>query len=236
MENKSSRSSPLREAGGTLADILENTKMKIEDQFDYFKKQTGIQIPQNVVENYLNNKNNNSEFIRLFKYQVDSVEKGHYPELSILISEKFAKEILTLIHEYSYSERITNLFQEIFDYNNYNKELKIETNIEEFVIEEILYSVIDYNYIENKFKFPLIQKAYENIGSKTEELKVILILWTHCGGEGGIIVRGRNIGFDSGYAHGDFSVVNFKDKKYEYSGFLFEEDEKIHKPILEKNL
>lgn len=208
--------------------------MKIEEQFDYFKKKTGIQIPQNVIENYLSDKNNNSQFIRLFKDQVDSIEKGYNPILLILISPKFAKEILTLIYEYSFEDRTTTLFQEIFDYNNYSKELKIDTNIEDFVIEEILYSVIDYNYIENKFKFPLIQKAFENIESNAEEIKVILILWGHCGGEGGLIVRGKNTGFDSGYAHEDSSVVEFRGKKYEYRGFLFEEYEKIHKPILEK--
>ena len=209
--------------------------MNIEEKFDYFKKKTGIQIPQNVVENYLSGKNNNSEFIRLFKHHFDSLEKDYDPELSILISPKFAKEILTLIHEYSYEKRISTLFQEIFDYNNYGKELNIETNIEDFVIEEILYAVIDYNYIENKFKFPLIQKAFENINSNTEEIKVILILWTHCGGEGGLIVRGKNTGFDSGYSHGETLELDFKGKKYEYKGFVFEDIEKIHKPILEKN-
>jgi len=208
--------------------------MKIEEQFDYFKKQTGIQIPPNVLENYLSDKNNNSEFIRLFKSQVDSLEKNYKPELSILISPKFAIEILTLIHEYSYEDRITTLFHEICNYNNYSTELKIETSIEDFVIEETLYAVIDYDYIENKFKFPLIQKAFENINSNTEEIKVILILWSHCDGEGGLIVRGKNTGFDSGYAHGDSSEVEFRGKKYDYKGFQFEEHEKIHKPILER--
>lgn len=210
--------------------------MNTNELFDYFKKETGIQIPQNVVENYLSGKYDNSEFIRLFKHQVDSIEIGSYPELGILISPKFAKEILTLVHEYSFEERTTTLFQEILDHNNYGKELKIETSLEDFVIEEILYAIIDYNYIENKFKFPLIQKAYENINSKIEELKVVLILWGHCGGEGGLIVRGKNIGFDTGYSHGESSEVEFRGKKYEYKGFLFEEHEKIHKPILEKNL
>ena len=34
--------------------------MNIRELFDYFKKGTGIQIPQNVVENYLSGKYDNS--------------------------------------------------------------------------------------------------------------------------------------------------------------------------------
>lgn len=210
--------------------------MNVKELFNYFTRETGIQIPQNVMDIYSNGNNNNSEFIRLFKDTVVSLEKGYQPQLSILISPQFAIEILTLIHEYSYQERITTLFQEICSYNNYNKELINNVkNIEDFVIEEILYIVIDYNYKENKFKFPLIQKAFENINSNIEEIKVLLILWAHCGGEGGLIVRGKNTGFDAGYVHGETKEIDFKGKKYEYDGFVFEEHERIHKLITEKN-
>lgn len=185
------------------------------------------------MENYSLDKHNDSEFIRLFKYQIDNLEKGHSTDLNVLVSEKFAKEILRVIYEYSYEERITILFQQVFNYYNYGKELKFDTSIEDFVIEEILHSTSDYNYKENKFKFPLTQKAYENINSNLEELKVVLVLWSHCGGEGGLIIRGRNIGFDTGYTFGEYSTVEFNGKFYEYEGFLFEEHEKIHKPILE---
>jgi hypothetical protein len=216
------------------ADIPEKDRtMKIEEQFDYFEKQTGIEIPINIRECYLGDRNTNSEFIRLFKYEVDTAEKGYHPDLGVLISSKFAKEILKLIYEYSCEDRTTTLLQHVFDYNNYGSQIKIEPNTEDFVVEEIFCAVSDYNYIENKFKFPLIQKAFENIGSNTEEIKVILILWSHCGGEGGIIVRGKNTGFDSGYTHIDFSEVEFEGKKYGYQGFSLEEHEKPHRPILE---
>ena len=205
----------------------------IKELFNYFEKQTKIQIPQNVQEYYLNGDNYNSQFIRLFKSQIDSVKRGDYPYLSVLISEKLAKEILKLVYEFSYDERITTLFQKVLNYNNYKKDIKFDTSVEDFVIEEILYSTIDYNYKEDKFDFPLIQKAYENINSNHQELKVVLILWADCGGEGAIIVRGKNTGYDTGYPHSESTEIVFNEKTYEYRGFLFENYEKLHKPIIE---
>ncbi|REH00851.1 hypothetical protein [Flavobacterium aquicola] len=209
--------------------------MNTRESFNYFTSQTGIQIPQNVLNIYSNGDTDNSEFIRLFKPQIDSIKKGYNPELRVLISENFAKEILTLIHEYSYEERITTLYKEIFNNKNYGKELKLDTNMDKIVIEEVLYSVTDYNYKENTFKFPLIQKAYKKINSNPEEIKVFLVLWCDCGGEGGLIVRGKNIGCDTGYTHSDSSEIEFNGKIYEYDGYLFEKHEKLHKAILSKS-
>lgn len=208
--------------------------MNTKESFNYFTHQTGIQIPQNVLKDYSNGDNDDSPFIRLFKAQIDSIKKGHNPELKVLISENFAREILTLIFEFSYKERTSILFKEIFEYNSYGDKMKFDTSIEDFVIEEILYSIIDYNYKENRFKFPMIQKAYEKINSNPEELKVFLVLWCDCGGEGGLIVRGKNIGCDTGYTHSKSSEIEFNGKIYEYEGYLFEEHEKLHKPILSK--
>lgn len=205
----------------------------IKKLFDYFTDQTGIQVPENVLQTYLNGKNNNSEFLRLFKFQIDSLEQGSAPDLRVLISEKFANEILTLIHKYPYEKRTTVLFQEVYDYQYKGREIKIEPDVGDFVIEEILYNVIDYNYRENRFDFALVQEAYQNLGSDPEEMKVVLILWSHCGGEGGLIVRGKNVGYNTGYTHGESSEIEFNTKKYEYDGFLFEENERLHKPISE---
>lgn len=47
----------------------------MNNKFEYFAEKTGIEIPQNVLNHYLNGKNSNSEFIRLFKSQIDDVEK-----------------------------------------------------------------------------------------------------------------------------------------------------------------
>lgn len=94
------------------------------------------------------------------------------PDLSILVSENFAKEILKLIYEFSYEQRITILFKDICQYNNHEENIKFDTSMEDFVIEEILYTVFDYSYKENQFKFPLVQKAYETIGSNTEEIRL----------------------------------------------------------------
>jgi len=210
-------------------------KQMMNNKFEYFAERTGIEIPQNVLNHYLNGKNSNSEFVRLFKSQIDDVEKTLNPDLSILVSENFAKEILKLIYEFSYEERTTILFKDICHYNNYEENIKFDTSIEDFVIEEILYTVVDYSYKENKFKFPLVQKAYETIGSNTEEIKVVLVLWAHCGGQGGIIIRGKNIGFDSFCVHTDYSEVEFNGKNYSYKGFPSKEYERLHKPILENH-
>lgn len=203
----------------------------MNNKFEYFKEKTGIEIPQNIVKHYLNRKNSDSEFMRLFKSQIDDVEKGLNPDLYILVSENFAKEILKLIYEYSYDERVTILFKNICDYNNYGKNIKFDTAIEVFVIEEILYTVNDYDFKQNQFKFPLIQKAYENIALNTEEIKVILLLWGHCGGKGGVIVRGKNIGYDSFCVHTDYSEVEYNGNFYSYQGFPPEEYETLHTPV-----
>lgn len=200
------------------------------NKFEYFRERTGIEIPQNILKHYSNNKNINSEFIRLFTSQLDSLEQGVTPDLSILISEKFAQRILNEIFKFSLEERISALYDKLCEHHNYKKEL-ISENTEDFIVEEILYTVIDYNYKENRFEFPLIQKAYETFGSNTEEIKVVLVLYGHCGGEGGIIVRGKNIGYDTGYTHSDESEIEYKGKKYLYRGFSFEDYEKLHQPI-----
>jgi hypothetical protein len=202
----------------------------MEELFNYYTSQTGIIIPQNVQKYYLNY-DGNSRFLEFLKSQIDSTKKGYYPELLVLISEKFAKEILTLIFKFPYEERITDLFKIVCEYNKYGKDIIIERSIEDFVIEEILYSVIDYNYKENKFGFPLIQKAYKNINFNSEEVKIILRLWIDCGGEGGLIIRGKNVGCDTVYSHNEDSKIKFNGKIYEYKGFFFEEYEKSHKPF-----
>jgi hypothetical protein len=207
----------------------------IKRLFKYFTDQSGIQIPKNVLQIYLSGKNNNSEFFRLFKSHIDSLKRGSVPDLSVLISEKFVNEILTLIHKYPYENRTTILFQEVYDYQYKGREIEIGKDVEDFVIEEILYSVNDYNYKENRFDFPLVQEAYQNLGSDTEQMKVVLLLWGHCGGEGGLIVRGKNVGYDTGYTHDESSQIEFNRKIYEYKGFLFEKHEELHKPIPENS-
>lgn len=209
--------------------------MKIEELFNYFTEQTEIQIPQNIKENYLNDRNNNSEFVRLFKSNFDSIKKDNYPDLRILISERFAIEILKLIYNYPKQERYNILFQELEMYDIFYKGKKMANNLdsEKLLIEEILFYVSHYDYRKNQFKFPLIQRAYKNLDSNPDEMKVILILYASCGGEGGIIVRGKNLGYDSGYAYHESSEIEFNDEVFEYDGYSSEKQERIHKPILE---
>lgn len=201
------------------------SKISIRKMANFFYEKTGIEIPEKIISLYSLHRNKEFDFLRLFEAQYEDVKNGLSPYLSILISEEFAKEILNLIYEYSYEERVTILFQEICNYNK-EKKINIESNIEDFVLEEILFSVNDYNYIENKFDFFLIQKAYENIGSDFNKMKVILILFGDCGGEGGIIVRGKNRGFSSNYTHGEFSEIEYGGNKVKYLGYLFEQYEK----------
>ncbi len=197
--------------------------------FRYFKKKTGIEMPQNILSLYKNNKNSNSEFIRLFGSHVNSMKKNNQPELRVRISEEFAMEILKLIHEYPLEERVNSLLQEIYDLYYEGRKISIDTSEEKCVAEEILYWVEDYNSKENRFSFPLIQRAYENLGSNPQNINLILILWAHCGGEGGIVVRGKNIGYDAGYTHGESSEIEFNGKTFEYEGYLSENLEKPHR-------
>lgn len=211
---------------------MENT----EKLFDFFHKNTSIEIPKNIVKFYEKNQNQNSQFIRLFECQVESINKGNKPDLSILISEKFVLEILKIIEEIPVQERLNILFKKLEMYDNsFYKGKKMTPSLDsiKLIIEEILFYLNDYDYKENKFKFPLIQKAYENLKLDYNEMKLILILSADCGGEGGIIVRGRNVGFDSGYPHSEFSEIEFNGEIIQYRGYFFEKHERSHIPVIE---
>jgi hypothetical protein len=208
----------------------------MEETFNYFTHHTGIELPKNILKNYSKGKNNKSEFVRLFKSNVDSIKKGSSATLSVLISEKFVLEILKIIDRIPKQVRYNILFEklEMYDKSFYNKKRMIPSlDSEKLIIEEVLCYLNDYDFKANRFKFPLIQEAYENLNSNYNEMKVILILYGDCGGEGGIIVRGKNVGFDSGYPHGESSEIKFNGEIIEYDGYFFENHERLHKPIIE---
>jgi|SRR5690554_2138534 len=222
--------------------------MNIKESFEYFYNKTEIEIPKEIQDYYLEEKNNNSSFVRLFKSQIETLKDGYQPTLSVLISETFAREILKLVYEIPKDVRMDVLFKQISNHsfngikNIYLKNNQLysastnevfEEDTEEFILNEIFFSVKDYDFRDNKFNFSLVQSAYEKLSHNDVNIKVILILWGDCGGEGGIIVRGKNIGFNSSYPHNEYNEIHFNGKKYEYPGFLFEEYEKKHKPFLE---
>ena len=220
----------------------------INHMANFFAQQTGIEIPKDVLKFYAlhEKKDIDFEFIRLFKYQYESCKNGQKPYLSVLISEAFALEILKLIYAIPNEERMEVLFNKISNhsFNGINKKIYFENNklysgidhnpieddIEEFILDEIFYSVNDYDYAKNEFNFHLIQTAYENLQSDCENIKVILILYADCGGEGGIIVRGKHLGYSAGYAHIDESYIVFNEKRIAYRGFI---QEKYESPYID---
>lgn len=208
----------------------------LKSQFELFTRHTGIDIPKNVINCYLG-KYGNYEFIRLFKANFDSIEKDYYPELRVLISEKFVLEILKVIYSFPKEEIYNTLFSNLEMYNSFYEGKKMTNSLdsEKLLIEELLYFINDYDYRKNQFKFPLIQKAFENLDSNPNVMKVILILYGSCGDEGGIIIRGKNLGYDSSLAHGESSEIEFNEEVFQYEGFSFEKFERIHKPILENH-
>lgn len=222
--------------------------MNIKESFEYFHNQTGVEIPYNIQHNYLDDKNNNSEFVRLFKSLIDSLERDNKPGFNILISERFANEILKVIYEIPKNERIEIVFKEISNHSfNEIKNIYLKNNelyngvndkpineeTEKFLLDQVFFTVNNYDLRNNKFNFKWVQKAYENLGSDSFYIKVILTLWAHCGGEGGIIIRGMKTGFNSGYAYNETSEIEFNGKIFEYMGYAFEESERPHTPILE---
>lgn len=207
----------------------------MDELFRNFTNQTGIELPKNILKNYLNGKNNNSEFARLFKSNFTSINEESKPHINILISEEFVLEILKLKDIFPKHKRCELLFQELNNHDIFyeGKKMIPDLNSEKLLIEEILCHSNDYDYTKNRFKFPLIQKAYENLNSNYLLMKVILILSGDCGGESGIIVRGKNVGFDIGYQHDQSSQIEFNGMTYEYNGYFFENYERLHKPIIE---
>ncbi|WP_298901606.1 hypothetical protein [uncultured Psychroserpens sp.] len=219
-----------------------------------FASTTGIDIPKEIVDFYElhEDKNIDFEFIRLFRDLYGSSKKGEYPYISLLISENFALEILKLIYAIPDTNRMEILFESIKNhpFNGIHTKIYLKNNTlyrsiddkpiaedtEEFIIEEILFAVNDYDYRSNSFNFPLIQKAYESLNSDSSNIKVILILSVDCGGEGGIIVRGKHMGYSASYAHIDESYVMFNEKRIAYSGFLCEDSERPYIEMDKKKL
>lgn len=206
----------------------------MEQLFNDFTEETGIRIPQNIKELYLDSNNSSSEFVRLFKANFQSSKN---PQLSILISEKFVLEILNLINNYPENDRYGLLFRDLETYDTFykGKKMKPDLDSEKLLIEEILYYVSHYDYKNNQFKFPIIQRTYEKLNSNQDLMKVILILYGSCGGEGGIIVRGENVGHDCGYAHGEMSEIKMYEDTIEYRGYSSIAYERSHLAILENH-
>ncbi|MBI1306957.1 MAG: hypothetical protein GC181_10180 [Bacteroidetes bacterium] len=224
--------------------MAKNPNVSLQETANFYAAKTGIEIPQTILDFYADGVNQDAEdgFIQAFKVEYENAKQGYLPEMSILISESFASEILKLYFAVPEKERIETTLAHIKNhpfnemgnkfysknnqlYHSHNNQLVDEDN-DVFLLDEIFYAVKDYDVKENQFNFSLVQKAYENCGCDDQNIKVILLLWAHCGGEGGLIVKGKNTGYETGYAYLDDVKILYQNKVFRYPGFLKEEFEK----------
>lgn len=215
--------------------------MEIKESFQYFYAKFGIEVPIEIQSHCLDVGNGESEFMLLFKSLIRDIQIGYQPHFVVQISEAFANEILKLVFEVPDKERVDFLFKQISNhsfngiknliikdnqlFNTFTKE-NIKDNVEEFIISEIFYAVNDYDTLNDRFNFGLVQNAYERLGSNQLDFKLVLILWMLNGGEGGVILRGKHAGYSCSYAHHEFKEIEVSGRKFVYPGFLSSEYEK----------
>lgn len=148
------------------------------------------------------------------------------PSIIIQISSNLAKRVISNFLKLS-SREISDLDEAI---NCFDKESLqgFDNTLSYLLIDGVNF----YDVNTNKFQLPIINRAYEDIESNRNELKIIMLTWAHCGGWGGLILNGIKAGFDGGGMHGHYLEVEHEGQKYEYNSNFYEHMEKHH--LIEK--
>lgn len=210
---------------------------KIHQINSLLKDKKGIEIPQNIIDLYdqYDKELRDTAFITTLESIAERISNDYEP-IEILMSEAFAREVIRLMDLVKEEHGLEHLFQQIKNHE-FNKikncdlihEKLINTktgqpfneDLEEFVYSEILYTVNDYDFKKNRFNYPLLQQAFENLNSDINLIKCILVLYADCGGLGGIIFKGLKAGHHIDHSYDDpIHDIVHNGKNIEYQGFV----------------
>ena len=187
---------------------MEQKTILNQEMFNKLQKIIGISIPNDIVNYYLDIPRKNDDFSRM---ALQLINKERKPLIFVQIIPEFAIKIIKNIEKLNQNE-IRYLKNELQKITNETCETTQE------IISFILVDGVNlYNIELNKFQISIINKTYEETDFNTNNIKVLLCNWMHCGGWGGIVLRGKNVGYEGGAMHGHYLEVDYKGIKYEYN-------------------
>lgn len=184
----------------------------------------GVKLPNEIRQFYLDGFLSNETFWKT----IERINFNENFQLVIQIDDIFAKEIIKTLLNLSSNEKKELIAEETQGNVVPNFEILVNSYLTEYVNK--------YNPETNQFQRKYIQKSYKKLGNNSSHLKIVLCLWAHCGGWGGIIIKGKNAGFNGGGMHGHYKTVTVDSKEYEYNSNFYENMEKSHIASLRKDI
>ncbi|SHN43968.1 hypothetical protein [Chitinophaga sp. CF418] len=124
--------------------------------------------------------------------------EGSKASLIVQINASFAMAIIEAYKALTADEKADLKHQvEKLDIHN---ELQRSPNMLSYLLSE---GIDHYDFGEDAFRIPVIQTARSKVIADKPYFNVVLFLWAHCGGWGGIVLRGEHPSYDGGGTHGE---------------------------------
>jgi hypothetical protein len=188
-------------------DRIENRIYIGEEDFDLFSKKYNIKFPDEIVYFYSQIGCQENDFTRQIKHNLEMDIK---PQILIHFSENFAQLICAEYFKLNDAQR-ASLSIEIEQLSNGGFQAQTQEAIQYILTEGPLF----YEFDEDCFSFTFLNTVYKENYHDSLLIKS-LVLWTHCGGCGSIILNTNKKGFNSGEMFGHFLEIENQGKKYEY--------------------
>lgn len=187
-----------------------------------------------------------SEIERVYSISIPGEIKYFYEEVG---TEKFYDFIHTVDKYFERKEKllIATQFSKVFAQHILETYLSKSDTEKEYISSEIeihdtaksksphtsdlfflmVESCIYFDWSNNKFTLPFLQKEYERLGSDKNLLNHILITWCHCGGCGGILLNTPKKGFEA-ICEGDEDMIKYNGEEYPFCNSPYNDQLKHH--------
>lgn len=207
--------------------IFKNIRAKKSEaisRIELAESRLGIRFTDKIREFYITEQYVENEFWRL----IDNINYKSNIPITVQIDKPFAKKIIETLLKLNSNEQEILIKKQ----SRGSTLLSMDTILKLHLTTYLNY----YNPKLNRFHNEIIQSCYEYFQSDDSHLKVILSLWAHCGGWGGIIIKGKNKGFHGGGMHDHYQTVTFKNVDYEYNSNSHESMESDHVEMTRRDL
>lgn len=109
---------------------------------------------------------------------------------------------------------------EEFTFSLEHSEQKFTANIYKFICETVLRTADGYDVRQNRFRFSMLDDAFERLGREHDLFDGLLIFHADCGGFGGLVMLGKHRGDEALFEHGDtFKRTTARGHEIAYEGF-----------------
>jgi hypothetical protein len=199
--------------------MSQETVRLTREMFEQLQQVLKVSVPEDIIVHYTSKPCVRNDFTRTV---FEASTHGYVPELVVQITPEFAKQIADTFTHLKAEEKL-QLEEEIknVDAENFN-----------WFTNTLSYLLIDgvrkYNVETNTFAISVIDAAYIKLLSNIDLMRLILKTWEHCGGWGGVVLRGEKTGYDGGGSHDRFAGIEYNGETYEYSSNFFGSIEKHH--------